>query len=98
MAIPMIYWIVPAEQNWRRTSVGSLKQNRSWSATDYWEETAIATQQEVGARVRQTIREIGGTMPELLPSEPSIKKLASQHRKQQKQITKAGLKADSSSE
>ena len=32
---------------------------------------------EVGAKVRQTIRELGGTMPEELPAAESIKKLES---------------------
>jgi len=37
---------------------------------------------EVGAKVRQTIRELGGTMPEDLPAAESIKKLESQQRKE----------------
>lgn len=36
---------------------------------------------EVGAKVRQTIKELGGTMPEELPKEESIKKLESKARK-----------------
>lgn len=36
---------------------------------------ANATHREVGARVRKTIQELGGTMPENLPSAESIKKL-----------------------
>ena len=36
---------------------------------------------EVGAKVRQTIRELGGTMPEELPSAESIKKFESKARK-----------------
>jgi DNA-damage-inducible protein D len=36
---------------------------------------------EVGAKVRQTIRELGGTMPEALPAAESIKKLEAQERK-----------------
>lgn len=32
---------------------------------------------EVGKKVRQTIKELGGTMPEELPAENSIKKLDS---------------------
>jgi DNA-damage-inducible protein D len=36
---------------------------------------------EVGAKVRQTIRELGGTMPEELPPAESIKKLESKDRK-----------------
>jgi DNA-damage-inducible protein D len=36
---------------------------------------------EVGRKVRQTIRDIGGTLPEELPAEPSIKKLAQAKKK-----------------
>jgi DNA-damage-inducible protein D len=36
---------------------------------------------EVGAKVRQTIKELGGTMPEELPAEESIRKLESKARK-----------------
>ena len=36
---------------------------------------------EVGAKVRQTIKELGGTMPEELPTVESIKKLESKVRK-----------------
>jgi len=36
---------------------------------------------EVGAKVRQTIRELGGTMPEDLPAAESIKKLEAKARK-----------------
>jgi len=35
---------------------------------------------EVGAEVRASIKRIGGTMPEDLPPEPSIKKLANRKR------------------
>jgi DNA-damage-inducible protein D len=38
------------------------------------EQRAIDAHHTVGKRVRQAIRDIGGTMPEMLPSEPSIKK------------------------
>ena len=37
---------------------------------------------DVGEEVRRTITRIGGTMPEDLPAEPSIKKLATQRAKQ----------------
>src|SRR3989338_3683519 len=37
---------------------------------------------EVGKKVRQTIKELGGTMPESLPSAENIKKIASKNRKQ----------------
>ncbi len=37
---------------------------------------------EVGKKVRQTIKELGGTMPENLPSAENIKKLASKNKKQ----------------
>ena len=42
---------------------------------------ANEAQREVGAKVRQTIKELGGTMPEELPKEENIKKLESKARK-----------------
>lgn len=42
---------------------------------------ANETHRKVGAKVRQTIKELGGTMPENLPSEDSIKKLEMKQRK-----------------
>jgi DNA-damage-inducible protein D len=48
------------------------------------EQVAIETHRQVGAKVRQTIKEIGGTMPEKLPAEPSIKKLAAKAKKELK--------------
>lgn len=45
-------------------------------------DVANRTHREVGAKVRQTIRELGGTMPEGLPVTESIKKLETKQRKQ----------------
>jgi len=45
-------------------------------------ERANRTHFEVGAKVRKTIQELGGTMPENLPPAKSIKKLESKRRKQ----------------
>lgn len=45
------------------------------------EQQAINTHREVGQEVRKTIKKIGGTMPENLPPEPSIKKLVNRRRK-----------------
>jgi DNA-damage-inducible protein D len=45
---------------------------------------ANQTHREVGAKVRQTIKELGGAMPEDLPAEESIKKIESQKRKKLK--------------
>ena len=42
---------------------------------------ANRTHYEVGRKVRKTIRELGGTMPEDLPVADSIKKLESKKRK-----------------
>jgi DNA-damage-inducible protein D len=42
---------------------------------------ANAAHREVGAKVRQTIRELGGTMPEHLPPAESIKKLESRQKR-----------------
>ena len=47
---------------------------------------ANQTHFEVGKKVRQTIKELGGTMPEDLPTEESIKKLESGERKIGKKI------------
>lgn len=44
-------------------------------------EAANRTHREVGAKVRQTIRELGGTMPEKLPVAESIKKIETIQRK-----------------
>ncbi len=49
-------------------------------------DAANRTHREVGAKVRQTIRELGGTMPEDLPVTESIKKLEG---KQNKRLGKA---------
>lgn len=45
-------------------------------------DAANRTHREVGAKVRQTIRELGGTMPEELPVVESIKKIENKQRKQ----------------
>jgi len=45
-------------------------------------DAANRTHHEVGAKVRQTIRELGGTMPEALPVAESINKIETQERKQ----------------
>jgi DNA-damage-inducible protein D len=42
---------------------------------------ATATHREVGKEVRDTIKRIGGTMPEHLAPEPNIKKIEAQRRK-----------------
>lgn len=47
---------------------------------------ANQTHYEVGAKVRKTIQEIGGTMPEELPAAESIKKVAKEIEKGKKQI------------
>jgi DNA-damage-inducible protein D len=52
------------------------------------EQRAIDTHFAVGRRVRQAIKEIGGTMPERLPAEPSIKKLAAKRAKALKSSVK----------
>ena len=46
------------------------------------ERQAINTHLEVGQEVRKTIKKLGGTMPEKLPAEPSIKKLVNRRKKQ----------------
>lgn len=52
-------------------------------------EKANQTHYEVGRKVRQTIRELGSTMPEDLPTpEKSIKELSKEHAPQKKLIDK----------
>ncbi|MCX5815686.1 MAG: DNA damage-inducible protein D [Proteobacteria bacterium] len=41
----------------------------------FGEQKAIDTHRKVGQEVRNTIKKLGGTMPENLPAEPSIKKI-----------------------
>lgn len=48
---------------------------------------------EVGAKVRQTIKELGGTMPEQLPVADSIKRLGSKGKAPQLKQLKKGKKA-----
>jgi DNA-damage-inducible protein D len=50
------------------------------------EEKATQAHFSVGRRVRSAIEEIKGTMPEKLPSVPSIKKLADKQNKDSKQL------------
>jgi DNA-damage-inducible protein D len=50
------------------------------------EQRAIDTHHNVGAKVRKTIEELGGIMPEHLPAQPSIKKLAAQQARQIKKL------------
>jgi DNA-damage-inducible protein D len=46
-------------------------------------EKANCTHKEVGAKIRQTIKELGGTMPENLPAAEDIKKLETKQKKLQ---------------
>ena len=53
---------------------------------------ANAAHFQVGAKVRQTIKELGGTMPEDLPSVDSVKKLEAKHPKQISSSEESGKK------
>ena len=44
-------------------------------------DTANRAHREVGAKVRQTIKDLGGTMPEDLPVAPSVKQIGAVRRK-----------------
>lgn len=52
------------------------------------EPRAIDTHFKVGREVRQTIDRLGGTMPENLPGEPSIKKVLAKKKRQAKLATR----------
>ena len=54
-------------------------------------ETAGRIHHDVGRKVRQTIRELGGTMPEHLPAAESIRKVLSREKKRLKDEQKTGL-------
>jgi DNA-damage-inducible protein D len=45
-------------------------------------DAANLTHRKVGQKVRQTIQELGGTMPEDLPKAESIKKIETKQRKE----------------
>jgi DNA-damage-inducible protein D len=47
---------------------------------------AIETHFEVGKKVRNAIEDIGGTMPEKLPAEPSIRPLLDEKKRKRKQL------------
>ncbi len=55
---------------------------------------ANRTHREVGAKVRQTIQDLGGTMPEDLPTAESIKKIETKKRKELKKAKKPAKKKD----
>ena len=50
---------------------------------------------EVGRKVRQTVHELGGTMPENLPLAESIKKVESREKKGLRAEQKEGLQSES---
>jgi DNA-damage-inducible protein D len=50
-------------------------------------EKANKTHCEVGAKIRQTIKELGGTMPESLPVAEDIRKIETKHKKELKSQT-----------
>jgi len=52
----------------------------------FGEKKACETHRKVGREVRKTIRKIGGTMPEDLPAEPSIKQLTGRKDAKKRQI------------
>jgi DNA-damage-inducible protein D len=54
---------------------------------------AIKAHREIGAKVRQTIKEMGGEMPENLPAEPSIKPLRESKKRKRKKVGDAKTKA-----
>ena len=53
-------------------------------------EKANKTHRDVGIKVRQTIKELGGTMPEQLPIAEDIKKIETKGKKQLKSVSKKG--------
>lgn len=58
------------------------------------EQHAIETHRRVGQEVRATIMNLGGTMPENLPTEPPIKTIASKIKKEKKMLPENKNKED----
>jgi DNA-damage-inducible protein D len=52
------------------------------------EQNAFKAHHQVGKEVREAIRRVGGTMPEDIPLEPSLKKLTTAEQKALKGATK----------
>lgn len=50
------------------------------------EKRAIDTHREVGERVRDAIRDLGGTMPEQLPVEPTIKPVIDKEKRKERRL------------
>jgi DNA-damage-inducible protein D len=69
-----------AANEFRITQTEEVLRNKNVSG----ENSAINTHAAIGRKVRQTIEEIGGTVPEKLRPEPSIKELAQKAAKQLK--------------
>ena len=71
LSVYMSRYATQTEEKLRRDNIkGKQKANR--------------THREVGKKVRQTIKELGGTMPENLPVAEDIKKLETKQRKKLK--------------
>lgn len=70
--IPII-WV---QQNWRLISFELPKQKKTQAGWREFKQQANTTHFDVGSKVMQTIQELGGTMPEELPTpQVSIKQL-----------------------
>jgi hypothetical protein len=65
-------WIEREGLSWQPTNSGLPKLSRNSNVSGY---------RSVGKEVRDAIRRIGGTMPENLPKEESIKKVISARKK-----------------
>ncbi len=55
------------------------------------EQKAIDTHMNIGKKVRATMKELGNTLPENLPAEPSIKKLAASKAREEKRLQSNNL-------
>lgn len=71
--------------NWFRATQATDKLERE-GVRD--ESRAFQVHKEVGEEVRSAIKKLGGTMPEDLPAEPSIKKLTAAKKKAAKRLPK----------
>ena len=77
---PSIGVIVPLTGNAAEYGV-AFRRGIEMASRDRGKDAANHTHREVGAKVRRTIQELGGTMPEDLPAAESVKKIVTKQRK-----------------
>ena len=90
-------WMSSAAQRLHNVLPGNPRQGGFTGGINFGYHNPVGGRQragEVGRKVRQTIRELGGTMPERLPVAENIKKVESREKKRLKAAQKKSLTAN----